>query len=543
MNGAGAQRDGSSPPGERQRAIDGQSAGRRDCPASLEAGPGGGSLGSSSRRGPAFGVDVKKVRRKLGPRVKGYATGSLQEALRVAGSRVARRRARRELKDDVYARTTRQAMKRKKATVGRVLRKAGHAYLPMTPEKMKDLSAALTAARYRSIPSYLSAWRRDHVMAAHAWTEQLEQVRQDCHRAVTRGIGPARRAATYRAEELPRVHPGPHEPVVKGGPRWPGHFVAVGSCWLLRGLELADLLGEQAGYNDDTREAWLDLAASKMDPQGRGCMRTLKCLCASEYQGPCPYCSLRDLLTLRVKEGLGPKDPLFPSRSGSAASRDAAVRTIRVIVGLPDANEHSPRRAGSQMLARRFIPLFLIQFLGRWGGQTVAIYVGEALQKQLAAASATGGAPTAGEGGSPCPASWAALKREVRTLAKKALAEERRAGSPAGGEQATTHGARIAAVTAGSLTASEAASPGAPVLPARQVRGYRGQQETGEFHDVLVCDPCLPREGWVTRCGWRFAGSNHILFEAAQTTCSTCLRYRAAGVEAAARRKHKERVT
>ena len=48
---------------------------------------------------------------------------------------------------------------------------------------------------------------------------------------------------------------------------------------------------------------------------------------------------------------------------------------ITVVTGAGDATEHSLRRAGAQDYAWRRVPLWMIQFIGRWGGQTVMKYL------------------------------------------------------------------------------------------------------------------------------------------------------------------------
>ena len=66
-------------------------------------------------------------------------------------------------------------------------------------------------------------------------------------------------------------------------------------------------------------------------------------------------------------------------------------------------------------------------------------------------------------------------------------------------------------------------TPGAPVAtPGRVVTGTRGLREVGFLHDVVSWDPCLPRETWVTRCGWRFGQADHVIYDHASSTCPKC---------------------
>ena len=129
-------------------------------------------------------------------------------------------------------------------------------------------------------------------------------------------------------------------------------------------------------------------------------------------------------------------------------------------------------------------------------------YVAEALRGQLAKAAAQG-VPSVWP---PSPAlTLSALRSEMVSLVKKTLEEERETTSEAA--------PRLPDVMAEALESRLAdETPGAPRHPpARVVTGVRGLLETGFRHDVVACDPCLPREMWVTRCGWRFGSAAHII--------------------------------
>ena len=135
-------------------------------------------------------------------------------------------------------------------------------------------------------------------------------------------------------------------------------------------------------------------------------------------------------------------------------------------------------------------------------------YVGEALRGQLAKAASAGAAPAG------TPISFEAFRKEMVALVTSTL-EASRSAPPDHSEPDPV----AEAIEEG--MASE--TPGAPVAtPSRVVTGTRGLSETGFRHDVVACDPCLPRETWVTRCGWRFGQSAHIIYENAQADCPKC---------------------
>ena len=477
----------------------------------------GGPAGRGGREGDLdYGVDTKAVRRTTATKIEPYRTGSTATALDTASDPKRLRQARRQLRAKIYSGTTCGPRLSRIRTMKRILKRAGHRWLPVTPRALQDLVASLHAARHRSIPNYVGDWRREHVRAGHPWTEGLVALRKDLIRAASRGQGPPQRAPTFGAERLPTITPGDEAPRSKGGPRWPWLMVVVGISWLLRGAESADLLGEQAAVDPGVREASLDLCATKMDPQGRGCIRSLRCLCDTGLQGPCPYCALERLLELRKAAGLGAKDPLFPTRRGVAPTPKAVVATLTRILG-QRATEHTPRREGAQMLTRRDVPLYLTQFLGRWGGPTVAKYAGEAMRGQLARAASSN---AAGLGAAGTDLATRHLRTTIQQLIKEALDER---------EDEATAGEKLQLA----LTASPA-GPGAPLLPSGvQVQGMRKGRAHGQVHDVVLSDQALPVELWVTACSWSFGRADHFFPHGAATTCARCLSKRTLAARAA----------
>ena len=440
-----------------------------------------------------------------------YTTGSFATALRAAKSARRLRRARRSLVGRIYAKSSKNPRRSRLRTIRRLLAAAGRPFLPISPEAMKDLGAALHAGGHRSTSNYFGDWKKVHVEADYPWTDRLAALRKDLLRASARGRGPPKRAETFGAEQMPQKTSDAEHPVTRGGPRWPRLMLAIGVCWMLRGAEMADLLGDQASLAAERREATLHLRATKMDTAGAGCLRTLKCICGTGLLGPCPYCALVALIAARARADLGPKDPLFPTAGGRAAEAKSVVRSLRHLLKIA-VTEHSLRREGAQLLARRGVHLFLIQFLGRWGGPTVAIYAAEALRGQLAQAAAS----SAGGGvGGPNGPSREELRKTLQELVDEAIARRTADSSESAvGDPGPMH----AILTAAS------APPGAPGLPPpRQVRGLKGGREVGETHDVAIADPALPEDAWVTRCGWRFGRTAHAVFFDREATCARCM--------------------
>ena len=468
-------------------------------------------------RESSFAVDTKKVRRGTAPRLGRYRTGSAADALHTASDPARMRKARRKLLKRVHARSAKGPRRSRLRMVRRLLRRAGHRWLPITADAMKDVAAALR--KHRSLANYLCDWRREHVVAGHAWGDGLQALRKDLLRAAARGQGPPRQAQTFGAERLPNETIPEEQPMVEHGPHWPRIMLVVSICWLLRDAESGALLGEQATLDPVRREATLNLGPTKTDPQGRGCERTLGCICGKGIRGPCPYCALAVLLPARTAAGWGRKDPLFPTTAGQAAKSKDVVNTWRRLLRRR-LGGHSMRREGAHMYARRDVQLFLIQFLGRWGGDTVTRYVGEALRGQLARAAT---ASATGHASAETALTNQQLKKTIQDIVNEALKkrEEQESRIPEIQTDATDE---TAADPLHVVLAAAAAPPGAPHLPPpRQVRLIRAGREAGETHEVAFADLSFPKETWVARCPWRFGLTPHIFLTGREVTCARCI--------------------
>ena len=60
-----------------------------------------------------------------------------------------------------------------------LLQRPRHGFLPIRPDSLTDLAAALDTAKGRSVVNYLSDWKRQHTAAGRTWTDQLEALRKD----------------------------------------------------------------------------------------------------------------------------------------------------------------------------------------------------------------------------------------------------------------------------------------------------------------------------------------------------------------------------
>ena len=66
--------------------------------------------------------------------------------------------------------------------------------LPLTPVKVMIIGSVFKASGYRSTKNYMSAVKRQHIIANHDWTDQLVVAAQSFKASTERGIGPAKQS-------------------------------------------------------------------------------------------------------------------------------------------------------------------------------------------------------------------------------------------------------------------------------------------------------------------------------------------------------------
>ena len=301
---------------------------------------------------------------------------------------------------DLYAASSQVSLGFKWRTVTRMIAAWGLEVLPPTVEKIYLLGAALKAGGYRSAAGYLSLYRTTCGRHGHDFGPALALALRDAVRSCQRGQG-----APVQATPLPmrRFHelPGGRDAWAAGGPLSPRNALVTGAWWLLREVELSTLRARLAEASCGVDGVWrvhLTLPASKSDQEARGTARGHRCRCAS-LPSPfgCPVCAVRDQLSFLARQfpqrwagGLPDWQlPLFPQITGEASTKEAVVTTLTFAAGLLQVplmsrdgstriSGHTLRVSGAQGLTREGFPLWSVQLLGRWGGDTVRRYVGEA---------------------------------------------------------------------------------------------------------------------------------------------------------------------
>ena len=142
--------------------------------------------------------------------------------------------------------------------------------------------AALRAAGYRrSATAYICEAFQLHRGKGFPTTDVLHMAIRDAKKAVTRAIGPPRRAPEVPLRWLAALR--------EKGPRdescgaWPndGYEVWVfGTRFILREQELACIFTQEIEMNHRLQQVTLNLPVTKSNAMGRGARRTLGCICS-----------------------------------------------------------------------------------------------------------------------------------------------------------------------------------------------------------------------------------------------------------------------
>ena len=313
-----------------------------------------------------------------------------------------------DLTDGFYAASSCSAVRARRSCYTRLLALWGETPHPLSLNKILFLAAGLKARRYRSAASVLSQLRVDAEREGQEITTGFSRAFTDSARSCRRGLGPAltARALTFeRLGDLP-LAPAPWAP---GGPVGPAAAIVVGTWWLLRETEAANLRASHVTFKNarGTLTVEILLPVSKADQEAKGIARAHACLCRGPARRPeCPaHAALRQMTLIREmfpekfgENGPQRDAPFFPQSTGKPVSKEgfaktilAAARHLDMDLTTADGTErftgHSLRATGAQGLATLGVDTYAIQLLGRWGSSTVLRYVKAASITAAAAAA------------------------------------------------------------------------------------------------------------------------------------------------------------
>lgn len=292
-----------------------------------------------------------------------------------------------------------------RSTWTRLAKKFGAKPLPVTVDLVHQVASALKAAGYNAAGSYVNEALRWHRREGHHVSDALEMAVRDAKRAVTRAVGPKRRAAELKLQWLCGLITKAEEEYQL--PNWPNHRALVwilGYHFVLREVELSCLFMEDIVCDLVHKQITLNLPVSKADPSGKGCRRTLSCECKNGYVSTCAFCNGLELMSrqesalsrLGISVGSMAGYPLIGKVSDprlvvckvdfiDALRWDAGVirDTVPEAMSLDpqDVTGHTLRRSGCKGLARQGVPLELIQFMSRHSSQAVLDYFEDAMEE------------------------------------------------------------------------------------------------------------------------------------------------------------------
>ena len=181
---------------------------------------------------------------------------------------------------------------------------------------------------------------------------------------------------------------------------------------------------------------------------------------------------------------------------------DVAMRSD---LGEPVARQvtgHTARRSGAQWLARRGLPLWSVQFLGRWGSEAVRLYTAQAYAELYgefsvqAAANVRSHAPR--------------LDLELWAMVEQLRSSPPEAEATPGAEaarvvlQGDVVQAAVAAEQDRDTKGEEMAAPGGGRWVTNRSTGVTHETARGWAEDI-------PIAAWRTRCGWSFSSSVAVM--------------------------------
>ena len=359
-----------------------------------------------------------------------------QRAIGILGSAPGRMKALAEFNNNVLKESSRKTKESKLETLQLFADAAHISLFPIDPEEFSVILGAMKLAGYKSADTYVSAARVKHIEMKHPMSDDLRHFLRGAERAMQRGVGPISRAPTINPVELANSSMPSDWRVqlhVAGGPRDAWASLVTALWWLLRGIETIELDLKNVANAVLKNTVELRLGATKTDIKGLGKRRVFACICGKGDlpDSFCPAFVMVHQFERRQQEGAQPDDPLFCTPLGSRVTSRGLTQVWAEMCSFVhrfddvgdqsdrDVSEHTPRRSGTQFHIRRGLQLWQVQYIGRWGGNTVEIYAAEAFadaRSGWAISVAQGAEASTSQSGCNLGAALWELKEEVNSL-------------------------------------------------------------------------------------------------------------------------------
>ena len=130
-------------------------------------------------------------------------------------------------------------------------------------------------------------------------------------------------------------------------PETPNLAFAWAPVWMLREIELRKMKISDITFPGPERWVTIWLLTSKMDQQGKGIRRTLRCCGKTPCSTLCPWALGWKAIEVAKNKGALPGSPLFSTWNDlKETSKSNTIKAWRAHLG-PDVSGHSARRSGA----------------------------------------------------------------------------------------------------------------------------------------------------------------------------------------------------
>ena len=397
-------------------------------------------------------------------------------------------------------------------------------------EDFVTIAAALKEAGYKAVKPYLIEAKMMHLDDKGEWNHAMDRKFKLCMKAAGRDAGPNKKAEEVPEEQWAIEHPDAagEDKKVKLNmvePRLGRAAFAVATHWMLREIELSNLLASNVEFENLSRTVALHLTKSKMDTDAKGIKRVLQCRCEGECTLKCPYEA-----AWRLVHGKGnptkvqnvDDDFLIYTKGGKKASKSQLVKAWKMLYG-ESVTGHSARRSGALQYIRHGWAISQVAFLGRWKSQVIYDYAQEALESMPVNASQTFG-PMAQQSCTTAPVDnmkEIAQDQAIRKMGKEVESLEKKTDLlKVELEAVKLDGDGMKAQLADEVEKLEAKSIKNKGLLPKLVVCTR----TKVAHWNLPSAICSPPYTWKTTCGWKFGGGSFTFEEGTMgdVDCQKC---------------------
>ncbi|KAF4651358.1 hypothetical protein FOL47_000456 [Perkinsus chesapeaki] len=260
---------------------------------------------------------------------------------------------------------------------------------PIDREKLECFAAVLCASGYKSVNQYLDAVVAENEARGYELTNADKSMVRKWKRACTRGQGQPEGRDPLTIDLLLELH----RSAIGTNARSRAALYTIGCWFLLRGeeaveLEMRDIqsLDAESGLGQVEKTAAevvkVTVRESKTDQRGEGAIRVHGCICANGEVGRtlCPVHLLKNVVTLRKREGVVGTDKLFRDEDGVAWYTDRLrYRLLKDLrrAGVTQVDKfglHSMRVGGTQWMLRAGVERHRVQRFGRWSSEAISLY-------------------------------------------------------------------------------------------------------------------------------------------------------------------------